>query len=155
MDSPALRSPQSPPVGRATISSLGQGSRSLTGLASFRSPSHRPISSLHCQVSPRTPHTQPESLPKREPSAGLPRSASCSFPGGRISPFIDTYYLPHESLSALCAVYFVKTEAISAMRTLLCHNRVVGTGNKLKEFFQIKESLKDYFFIMPTLAPSS
>lgn len=155
MDSSALRSPQSPPVGRAAVSSLGQGSRSLTGLASFRSPSHRPISSLHCQVSPRTPHTQPESLPKQEPSAGLPCSASCSFPGGRISPFIDTYYLPHESLSALCAVYFVKTEAISAMRTLLCHNRVVGTGNMLKEFFQIKESLKDYFFIMPTLAPSS
>lgn len=155
MDSPALRSPQTPLLGEPPSPRWDRARARSLALVSFRSPSHQSISSLHRQVSPRTPHTQPESLPKREPSAGLPRSASCSFPGGRISPFIDTYYLPHESLSALCAVYFVKTEAISAMRTLLCHNRVVETGNMLKEFFQIKESLKDYFFIMPTLAPSS
>lgn len=64
-------------------------------------------------------------------------SVSCSFLRWNIFQFIDAHFLLYKSFSATEAVYSMKTEVLSVMDTILCHNIVFRTENGLKNFLDI------------------
>lgn len=110
MDSPALRSPQSPPVGRAAVSSLGQGSRSLTGFGLFPVP----VLPIHLLTSPPS---LPENASHPARIASKVR-ALCGVAPLRVLFVSRGAYLPvHRHL------LFASRISLSPLRRLFCEDR--------------------------------